>query len=212
MPRGTHARPATSRRHMARRRGAVAGPLLMALGAWGVLVPFVGHSFGFGYSPDNTWTWTAARGWLEVLPGAGALLGGALLTVTTHRVVAIFGGWVAATSGAWFALGTVVTPWWSPGFVGTPSGDATRGVWEQIGMFTGLGLVIVCLAGIALGRSSVVSLRDAASTQAQLDAYRKIEQAPAHSFFPDPVPTASIDLAAAERERVAHAPSNDIAT
>jgi hypothetical protein len=194
---------------MARRRGAIAGPLLMLLGAWGALVPFIGHSFGFGFTPDNTWTWTAPRGWLEVLPGAGALVGGALLTVTTHRAVAILAGWLAAASGAWFALGTVVSPWWNAGFIGTPSGDATRGVWEQICMFTGLGLVIACLAGIAIGRATVIGLRDLSSGQEQLDAYKRIEQAPAYRDNLSPRPVDTIDLNAAERDKLAHTSSND---
>jgi hypothetical protein len=187
---------------MARRRGAIAGPLLILLGAWGALVPFIGHSFGFGFTPDNTWTWTAPRGWLEVLPGAGAMVGGALLTVTNHRAIALLSGWLAAVSGAWFALGTVVSPWWSAGFIGTPSGDATRGVWEQICMFTGLGLVIACLAGIAIGRATVVGLRDLSSGQERLDAYRRIEDAPAYSYYSTPHSTGTIDLTAAEEDRL----------
>jgi hypothetical protein len=151
----------------------------MLLGAWGALVPFFGHSFGYGYTPDNTWTWTAARGWLEVLPGAAALVGGAIVTATAHRVVATLGGWLAAAGGAWFALGSVVSPWWHAGFIGTPMGNTDRMVIEQLGMFTGLGIVITCLAGIALGRISVIGVRDITTTQQQLDAYRRIEQAPA---------------------------------
>lgn len=204
MSRGSHAQP--SRLHMSRRRGAIAGPLLVLLGAWGALVPFFGHSFGYGYTPDNTWTWTAARGWLEVLPGAGVALGGLLLTVTAHRAVALFGGWLAAASGAWFALGTVVSPWWNAGFIGVPSGGTTRAVWEQIGMFTGLGLVCVCLAGIAIGSAMVVGLRDMSSGREQLNAYRRIEEAPAYREQPATHPAAdTIDLNAAERERLSHA-------
>ena len=50
-------------------RGAVSGFLLILLGAWGALIPFIGPYFNFAYTPDQEWTWTAARGWLEVLPG-----------------------------------------------------------------------------------------------------------------------------------------------
>lgn len=202
MSRGTHAQP--NRLRMARRRGAITGPALILLGAWGALVPFFGHAFGYGYTPDNTWTWTSARGWLEVLPGAGLVVGGLLLTATAHRAVALFAGWLAAASGAWFILGTVVSPWWSAGYIGTPSGDTSRAVWEQIGMFTGLGLVAVCLAGVAIGRASVVGLRDLATGQAHLDAYRRIEDAPAYSSSETQRPNSTIDLNAAERERVSH--------
>lgn len=183
--------------HMSRSRGAVVGPLLMLLGAWGALIPFFGHSFSFGYTPDNTWTWTAARGWLEVLPGAVAFGSGLAITVTAHRVNAMVAGWLAAAAGAWFVIGTVITPWWDAGFIGTPSGSADRGVAEQLGMFSGLGVLIVALAGIALGRISVVGVRDLSTSQEQLDAYRRIENAEAYPGGPP----RTIDLTSAESER-----------
>jgi hypothetical protein len=172
--RGTDAeRP--SRLVMARSRGAVTGPLLMLLGAWGALVPFIGHSFGFGFTPDNTWTWTAARGWLEVLPGAAAFLGGALLTVSAHRVSAMVGGWIAAASGAWFALGTTIGPFWSAGNIGVPTGSGHHAAFEQLGMFSGLGVAIVFLASVALGRVSVIGVRDVSAAQARIDTDRDAE-------------------------------------
>jgi hypothetical protein len=166
--RGSHAdRP--SRLVMARSRGAITGPLLMLLGAWGALVPFIGHRFGYGYTPDNLWTWTAARGWLEVLPGCAAFLGGALVATSAHRVSATLGGWLAAAGGAWFVLGTVVAPFWNAGNIGVPSGTGHHTAYEQIGMFTGLGVVIVLMAAIAIGRVSVVGVRDVSVAQARID-------------------------------------------
>jgi hypothetical protein len=150
----------------------------MLLGAWGALIPFFGHSFGFGYTPSNTWTWTAARGWLEVLPGAAAFLGGALLTASGDRASAMFGSIVAAAGGVWFVLGMVVEPWWNPGYIGTPVGDASHGVWERLGMFSGLGLVITFLAAMALGRITLSGQREIPTTSPeQLDAIRRIEGA-----------------------------------
>jgi hypothetical protein len=160
---------------MARSRGAIAGPLLMILGAWGALIPFFGHSFGYGFTPDNTWTWTDARGWLEVLPGAGAFVGGALLTMSANRASAMLGGWLAAASGAWFVLGNVISPWWNAGNIGTPVGNAHHAVWEVLGMFSGLGVLIVLLAGVALGRTSVVGIRDVEAAEARAEAARRID-------------------------------------
>jgi hypothetical protein len=182
---------------MSRSRGAVVGPLLMVLGAWGALIPFIGHSFGFGYTPDNTWTWTAARGSLEVLPGAVAFLSGLAITASAHRVTATVAAWLAVAAGAWFVLGNVVSPWWSAGFIGTPTGSTDRAVWEQIAMFDGLGVAIAGLAGIALGRISVIGLRDLGTGQEQLDAYRRIEEAAAYPGGPP----RTIDLTAAEAQR-----------
>lgn len=164
--RGTHEdRP--SRLAMARSRGAVTGPLLMLLGAWGAVIPFIGHSFGYGFTPDNTWTWTAARGWLEVLPGGAAFLGGFLLTTSGNRLTAMIGGWIAAAAGAWLVLGTVISPWWSAGNIGVPTGNTNHAVWERLGMFSGLGVVIVAFAAMALGRVSVIGVRDVAAARAR---------------------------------------------
>src|SRR5579875_319660 len=149
-------RPTTgySRLAMARSRGAVTGPLLMLLGAWGAIVPFVGHDFGYGFTPDNTWGWTAARGWLEVAPGAAVFVGGALLTYSANRATAMLGGWLAAAGGAWFVLGTIFTPLiWHLGYLGAPMGGTTTRVLEGVGMFYGLGALILLLAGIGLGRA-----------------------------------------------------------
>jgi hypothetical protein len=182
--RSTHA---TSRMVIARSRGQVTGPLLMLLGAWGALVPFFGHSFGFGFTPNNTWHWTAARGWLEVLPGAATFVAGAMLTTTRNRATAIFAGWLAAASGAWFVLGTQFTPWWSAGNIGTATGNAHHAVWERLAMFDGLGVVILLLAGIAIGRVSVIGQRDIDAAQARRDA-RNIDLTTHHSDTAQPAP------------------------
>ena len=78
-----------------RSRGAMSGLLLVLLGLWGALIPFVGPYFNFAYNPNTPWTWTAARGWLEVLPGAVTVLGGLLVMVSANRATALFGGWLA---------------------------------------------------------------------------------------------------------------------
>jgi hypothetical protein len=56
-----------TRGRIPRSRGAVIGLLLVILGVWGALIPFIGPNFDFAYTPGQAWT--AARGWLEVLPG-----------------------------------------------------------------------------------------------------------------------------------------------
>ena len=48
---------------MPRSRGAVCGLLLVILGAWGALIPFVGPHFNFAYTPDQDWAWSSARSW-----------------------------------------------------------------------------------------------------------------------------------------------------
>ncbi len=152
-----------------RSRGALSGVLLVLLGIWGGLIAFVGPYFHYAYTPDITWHYTTDRLWLEILPGAGAVVGGLILLAATHRALAMFGAWLAAVSGAWFAIGQVLSPLWTTGGVtagGTPVGTAalTRVV-EEIGFFTGLGVVIVFLAAMALGRLTVIGRREASTVE-----------------------------------------------
>jgi hypothetical protein len=136
------------------------GLLLMLLGAWGAIVPFIGHYWGYGFSPYDTWHWTAARWWLEVLPGIGAFVAGFLISVTANRMTAVLAGWLGMASGAWFVLGTTFNSMWSAGNIGVPDGNQTLVVWEHVGMFAGLGVVIVALSAFALGRFSVIAWAD----------------------------------------------------
>jgi hypothetical protein len=184
-----------SRFVMSRSRGAVTGFLLVLLGIWGAIIPFVGHSFGYGFTPDNTWTWTAARGWLEVLPGVATFVGGVLVTTSTHRLSATFGAWLAAASGAWFVLGTTLAPFWSAGNIGVPSGSGHHTVYEQLGMFSGLGVVIVLLAAIAIGRASIVGVRDVTAAQSRIDAEREVVVIPPAEGVDDR-PVSNVDLPA----------------
>ncbi len=146
-----------------RSRGTLSGVLLVLLGAWGGLIAFIGPYFHYAYTPDSAWSYTSGRLWLEVLPGAGALVGGLIALASASRPVAMFGAWLAAISGAWFALGAIISHWAGSGLTaGTPVGGTLTRVLEQIGFFTGLGVVIVFLAALALGRLSVVGIRDRA--------------------------------------------------
>lgn len=151
-----------------RSRGALSGVLLVLLGIWGALIAFVGPYFNYAYTPDRAWTYTSGRLWLEILPGVAAALGGLIVLARSYRPMALFGGWLAAASGAWFAVGNVLAPAWHGGSVtaGTPVGGTLTRAVEQIGFFTGLGIVIVLFAAMAIGRLSVISVRDARLAEA----------------------------------------------
>jgi hypothetical protein len=144
-----------------RSRGALNGVLLVLLGLWGGLIAFVGPYFHYAYTPDQGFTYTTGRLWLEILPAAGTVVGGLILGGTASRPVAIFGAWLAALSGAWFTLGALLSSLWhTGGSAGQPVGDNLHRVVEQIGFFTGLGIVIVFLAAVALGRFTVIGARE----------------------------------------------------
>lgn len=160
-----------SRMHIPRSRGAVSGLLIIALGIWGALVPFIGPLFDFAFTPDRAWTWTAGRGWLEVLPGAVAVLGGLLLLVSRNRATAMLGAWLAVAAGAWFVVGRAVAGPLGLGGAGQPvAANETKQVWLELTYFSGLGALIVFLAAMAVGRLSVRSARDIAYRDARVPA------------------------------------------
>ena len=147
-----------------RSRGALSGAVLVVLGAWGALIPFIGPYFHYSYTPDTPWVYTSARLWLEIVPGAVTVIGGLILLGSANRAVAALGAWLAAVAGVWFIAGpTLATVWASSGFpqLGSPVGGTLRRALEQVGFFSGLGVVIVFFAAFALGRLAVVASREA---------------------------------------------------
>ena len=154
------------RMEIARSRGAASGFLLILLGAWGALIPFVGPYFNFAYDPGVAWTWTTARGWLEVLPGAVAVLGGLLLLMSRNRATAMLGGWLAVIAGAWFVVGRMFASPLQLGDFGSPVSNTVTGQLAiELAFFSGLGALIIFFGAMALGRVSVRSLRDVRYSQ-----------------------------------------------
>jgi len=148
-----------------RTRGAFSGVLLVLLGAWGGLIAFIGPYFHYAYTPDKAWVYTTGRLWLEILPGAATVLGGLLVLGSARRHTAVFGAFLAALGGAWFVVGNLVSTLWNSGTpqAGVPAGTGlTRLAAENLGFFTGLGVLIVFFAALALGRFAVVGVRETA--------------------------------------------------
>ena len=169
---------------MRRSRGAFSGFLLILLGLWGALIPFVGPYFHYAYTPDKAWTYNTGRLWLELLPGAAVFLGGVLLMVAKGRHTALFGALLAAAAGAWFALGTVLSPLWNHHIPmgGSPAGTSVyMRIMEQLGFFTALGVVIVFVAAVALGRIASVP-----------SGIREIEEYPETTAPADTVPVETV--------------------
>ncbi|MBO0866080.1 MAG: hypothetical protein J2P16_13515 [Mycobacterium sp.] len=171
---------------MPRTRGLVSGLLLIILGAWGALVPFIGPYFHWAYTPDQVWAWTAARGWLEVFPGVTTVVGGLLLVGSGNRATAMFGGWLAAFAGAWFVVGNTFASTLKIGDVGHPvaATDAKRALLE-VTYFTGLGALIVFLSGAVLARLSVRTARDAELAAAPAAEAPAADVASEHEYAPE---------------------------
>jgi hypothetical protein len=76
------------------------------------------------------------------------------------RHVALFGALLAAAAGAWFTLGIVLSPLWNNHVPmgGSPASTTVyMRIMEQLGFFYALGIVIVFIAAMALGRVASVT-------------------------------------------------------
>jgi hypothetical protein len=157
--------PRAARRRVPRSRGAVSGFLLVLLGIWAGLIPFVGPYFNYEFGSDNTWVMTWDRAWLEVLPAAALFFGGLILLGSRSRIGGILGGWLALAGGVWFVIGPSFSMLWDSSLGPAAPGDlpiGSNGVQflEYIGFFYGVGALGTALAAFALGRFSVVGVRD----------------------------------------------------
>lgn len=172
----THADETRTRtRVMPRGRGATSGVLLVALGIWGAIVPFVGPYFSFGYTPDSAWTWTAARGWYEVLPGAVVAFAGLLMVVAASRGVLAAACSLAIAAGAWLVVGPQLAGLLGLGAIGVPVASSTgMRALETLAYFYALGALIVLLAAAALGRSSVAGVAYSHVERERVEEYRPV--------------------------------------
>lgn len=137
-----------------RTTGALSGLLVIVLGVWGGLIPFIGPYFHFAFGGYQTWHYTTQRLWLDIIPGAVAVIGGFMLLTSTSRSGGLLGGWLAVAAGIWFAIGPPVSMLWHHTFyaIGTPAGGHVRQMLEWIGFFYGTGVAIVGLSAFAMGR------------------------------------------------------------
>ena len=140
------------------------GCLLMLLGAWGALVPFIGPYFGYAYTPDKAWVYSTGRLWLSVLPGAAVFLGGLVVSLSARGGAS--GAFLAVVAGIWFVVGVPLLALIKPSVsAGTPATvahamfrPATMHFLESLGFFYGLGVAIVFFAALALGRAGVARI------------------------------------------------------
>jgi hypothetical protein len=142
------------RTRIPRSKGAISGLIVIALGLWGALVPFVGPYFNFAMHSDQTWQWFTDRGWLEVLPGAVAVLGGVMMVRGGTRSSISLGAMLGLAAGFWFVAGPMVGTIWNDGAVtvGPALGahQLTRAL-EWIAFFYGVGALLILFSSYALG-------------------------------------------------------------
>jgi hypothetical protein len=135
------------------RRGAFTGLLILLLGVWAGLVPFIGPSFNYSLGSDRTWDWFMNRLWLEILPAGAAVLGGLLLISSRTRARASLGGLLGLGGGLWLVVGPTFSMLWEHGNLGTgPAfGSTDTRFLEWIGYYYGAGALITLLAAYILG-------------------------------------------------------------
>jgi hypothetical protein len=159
----------------------------MLLGTWGGLASFIGPYADFGFEPANDpWIWTDARGWLEVIPAVAVVLGGVILLSSASRTAGAFGAWLGALGGAWFVVGNTAMTFWNGPVMGAPIGSAHKQAAEQLTFFTGLGVVMVYFAALALGRLSVIGVRDVKLAEREAMAGRAPYDAGPADHAPEP--------------------------
>jgi hypothetical protein len=141
-------------RRLPRSTGALSGALVILLGIWGGLIPFVGPYFHYAFGSYRTWHYTSARLWLCIVPGAVAVIGGLMLLRSSRRSSGLLGGWLGIAAGAWFAIGPSISLLWhhAGNPIGAPMGGHTRQAIEWLGYFSGLGVLIAALSAFAMGR------------------------------------------------------------
>lgn len=187
-----------------RSRGAVSGLLLIILGAWGALIPFIGPYFDVSIGTDSAWDWSVGRLWLSVLPGLVAVVGGLWLMSSARRANAGLGAWLGVLAGAWFVVGPTVSRLWNDGVSagGQPFGGTNRQVLELLVVYYALGAAIVAVGAFALGRLAVRSVRDvelAREAELERDRAARVER-----YDREPAPTAAQP---AQRSAPAEAPT-----
>jgi hypothetical protein len=189
-----------------RSRGAVCGIVLILLGLWGGLAPFVGPYFHFGVTPDKAWDYTSGRLYLSAVPGGVALLCGAAVALTRSRFLAVPASVLAAIAGAWFVVGAGITQYvlkQTTISAGTPlqfsgTGPYTvRAYLEVLALFGGTGALIIFAAALACGRVSILAIKDAADP-ADSAYYPEYQSASASLPEPGGYPSAQFPTSSAQ--------------
>lgn len=93
---------------------AMTGLFLIAISAWGAIVPFLGPTFGYSADGAGSWHWSLTHAVVSVAPGAVGVVVGLMVVGSFRGIVVGRGrlslagaGLIVLVSGAWFAA----APW-----------------------------------------------------------------------------------------------------
>ena len=139
-------------------RMGVPAVLMLLVGAWGGIVPFVGPTFGFNGDGSASWTWNLMHALLWVAPGAVACVGAILALGLIPRfalgrghIGAAAVGTLVALAGAWFVIGPVAWPVLERSAGVFVPASPLRELSYQVGYSLGPGVLLAILGGTALG-------------------------------------------------------------
>jgi hypothetical protein len=133
------------------------GAVGLVVGAWGAIAPYVGHALHYSADGSATWTWNLQHGLLSLLPGAMAVVAGALLVAIAwvrrgQASLLSTVGLSAATvllglSATWFLIGTSVWPIYFSSHV-LVGASPVRTFANVVGTYVGEGFVLAAIAGV----------------------------------------------------------------
>jgi hypothetical protein len=126
-------------------------------GAWGGIAPYVGQALHYSADGSATWTWNLEHGLLSLLPGAVAVVGGALLLVTAwvrrerasvlHAVGLTLATVLFGLSAIWFLIGSWVWPIYFTSHV-LVGASPVRTFADASGTYLAEGFVLAAVAGV----------------------------------------------------------------
>jgi hypothetical protein len=134
------------------------GLIILLLGVWAAIVPYVGPIFGYSADGSPSWTWNLGHSLLFLVPGVAAVVGGALVMISGRAVgsagrgLLACGGLLAMLCGAWLVIGPLAWPALEGTafyMVASPLSTLAHGV----GYSLGPGALLLAMGGIATGRA-----------------------------------------------------------
>ena len=134
----------------------IVGVLVIAVSAWGGIVPFVGPTFDFDMgTTTNAWVWTQSHWTLHLAPAVLGIAAGIVLLVPKSAATRRMGAILAFVAGGWFVLGPTLAPLWQHGGITTSGSDGVTGsrtvrVLEGVGYHNGTGVVLMLLGAVGL--------------------------------------------------------------
>jgi hypothetical protein len=129
------------------------GLLIVLLGAWGAIIPYIGPAFSYSANGNGSWAWTSAHTWLFLLPGIAAVVGGLLLlSGRPASVTASVAALLVLAAAAWFVVGPAAWPVLNHGAFFRHAATV-KNLWYLIGYSMGPGVLLAFLGGVALGNA-----------------------------------------------------------